>query len=160
MEQLNNPLTRLLCSLIHKFRVRNVDNFDAYIRELESGPSNIMGELFVFVDECHRSESGKMHLAMKAILKNSIFIGFTGTPLLKKDKKTSQQVFGRYIHRYKFNDAVEDGVVLDLIYEARDIDTKLSSEGKVDAWFEAKTKGLNDFQKHELKKNGAQCNMF
>jgi len=152
MEQLNNPLPRLLCSLIHKFRVRNVDNFDAYIRELEDGPSNTVGELFVFVDECHRSESGKMHLAMKAILKNSIFIGFTGTPLLKKDKKTSQQVFGRYIHRYKFNEAVEDGVVLDLIYEARDIDTKLSSEGKVDAWFEAKTKGLNDFQKHELKK--------
>ncbi len=152
MEQLNNPLPRLLCSLIHKFRVRGVDNFDAYIKELEDGPTNTVGELFVFVDECHRSESGTMHKAMKAILKNSIFIGFTGTPLLKKDKKTSQQVFGKYIHTYKFNEAVEDGVVLDLIYEARDIDTKLSSQTKVDAWFEAKTKGLNDFQKHELKK--------
>jgi len=152
MEQLNNPLPRLLCSLIHKFRVRDVDNFDAYIKELEDGPSNTVGELFVFVDECHRSESGKMHKAMKAILKNSVFIGFTGTPLLKKDKKTSEQVFGRRIHTYKFNEAVEDGVVLDLVYEARDIDTKLSSTEKVDAWFEAKTKGLNDFQKHELKK--------
>lgn len=152
MEQLNKPLPRLICSLIHKFRVRGVDNLDAYIKELEDGPSNTVGELFVFVDECHRSESGKMHKAMKAILKNSIFIGFTGTPLLKKDKKTSQEVFGKYIHTYKFNEAVEDGVVLDLIYEARDIDTKLSSQIKVDAWFEAKTKGLNDFQKHELKK--------
>jgi len=152
MEQLNNPLPRLLCSLIHKFGARDVDNFDAYIKELESGPSNTVGELFVFVDECHRTESGKMHKAMKAILKNSTFIGFTGTPLLKKDKQTSQEVFGKYIHTYKFNEAVEDGVVLDLMYEARDIDTKLSSEEKVDAWFEAKTKGLNDFQKHELKK--------
>lgn len=152
MEQLNNPLPRLLCSLIHKFGARDVDNFDAYIEELKSGPSNTVGELFVFVDECHRSESGKMHKAMKAILKNAVFIGFTGTPLLKKDKKTSQQVFGRYIHTYKFNEAVEDGVVLDLMYEARDIDTKLSSEEKVDVWFEAKTKGLNDFQKHELKR--------
>ncbi|MCX6159716.1 MAG: HsdR family type I site-specific deoxyribonuclease, partial [Ignavibacteriae bacterium] len=152
MEQLNNPLPRLLCSLIHKFGARDTDNFDAYIRELESGPSNTTGELFVFVDECHRSESGKMHKVMKAILKNAVFIGFTGTPLLKKDKQTSQQVFGRYIHTYKFNEAVEDGVVLDLMYEARDIDAKLSSKEKIDAWFEAKTKGLNDFQKHELKK--------
>lgn len=152
MEQLNNPLPRLLCSLIHKFGARDVDNFDAYIEELKNAPSNTVGELFVFVDECHRSESGKMHKAMKAILKNAVFIGFTGTPLLKKDKQTSQQVFGKYIHTYKFNEAVADGVVLDLMYEARDIDTKLSSKEKVDAWFDAKTKGLNDFQKFELKK--------
>ncbi|NQT45879.1 MAG: HsdR family type I site-specific deoxyribonuclease [Candidatus Omnitrophica bacterium] len=152
MEQLNNPLPRLLCSLIHKFGSRNIDNFEVYINELGSGPSNTAGELFIFVDECHRSESGKMHKAMKAILKNAVFIGFTGTPLLKKDKQTSQQVFGKYIHTYKFNEAVKDGIVLDLMYEARDINTKLSSEEKVDAWFEAKTKGLNDFQKHELKR--------
>ncbi|MHA1348125.1 MAG: HsdR family type I site-specific deoxyribonuclease, partial [Candidatus Heimdallarchaeaceae archaeon] len=152
MEKLNNRLPRLLCSLIHKFSARDVDNFAAYIEELKSGPSNTVGELFVFVDECHRTESGKMHKIMKAILKNSVFIGFTGTPLLKKDKQTTHDVFGKYIDTYKFNEAVEDGVVLDLMYEARDIDTKLSSEEKVDAWFEAKTKGLNDFQKHELKR--------
>lgn len=152
MEKLNNPLPRLLCSLIHKFSARDVDNFAAYIEELKSGPSNTVGELFVFVDECHRTESGKMHKVMKAILKNSVFIGFTGTPLLKKDKQTTHDVFGQYIDTYKFNEAVEDGVVLDLMYEARDIDTKLSSEEKVDAWFDAKTKGLNDFQKHELKR--------
>lgn len=151
MEQLNRPLPRLLCSLIHKFGERDVDNFDTYIRELEEAPSKTYGELFVFVDECHRSESGKMHRVMKAILKNAIFVGFTGTPLLNKDKQTSQQVFGKYIHTYKFNEAVEDGVVLDLMYEARDIDEKLSSKDKVDAWFDIKTKGLNDFQKHELK---------
>ena len=111
-----------------------------------------MGELFVFVDECHRSESGKMHKAMKAILKNAVFIGFTGTPLLKQDRQTTHEVFGTYIHTYKFDEAVQDGVVLDLVYEARDIDTKLSSPERVDVWFETKTRGLNDFQKHELKK--------
>lgn len=152
MEQLSNPKPRLLCSLIHKFWSQGVDNFDAYIEELKSGPSKTVGELFVFVDECHRSESGKMHKAMKAILKSAVFIGFTGTPLLKKDKATTKEVFGEYIHKYKFNEAVQDGVVLDLIYEARDIDAKLSSPEKVDAWFEAKTRWLNDFQKHELKK--------
>jgi len=77
---------------------------------------------------------------------------FTGTPLLKKDKATSLEVFGGYIHTYKFSEAVEDEVVLDLIYEARDIDQRLGSEAKIDAWFEAKTKGLNAWQKEELKK--------
>jgi len=152
MEQLNNTLPRLLCSLVHKFGGRDVDDFDEFIKELQHGPSNVVGELFVFVDECHRTQSGKMHKVMKAILKNAIFIGFTGTPLLKKDKQTSLEVFGKYIHTYKFNEAVLDEVILDLMYEARDIEQKLSSSDKVDAWFDAKTKGLNDFQKSELKK--------
>jgi type I restriction enzyme, R subunit len=88
---------------------------------------------------------------MKAMMPNAVFIGFTGTPLLKKDKKTSLEVFGSYIHTYKFSEGVEDKVVLDLIYEARDIDQRLGSEDKIDAWFEAKTKALNDWQKDELK---------
>ena len=61
--------------------------------------------------------------------------------LLKKDKQTSLEVFGGYIHTYKFSEAVEDEVVLDLVYEARDIDQHLGSQDKIDAWFEAKTKG-------------------
>ena len=92
-------------------------------------------------------------------MKNAIFIGFTGTPLLKQDKQTSLEVFGKYIHTYKFNEAVEDEVVRDLIYEARDIDQKISSSEKVDAWFEAKTKGLNDFQKSKLKKKWGTMQM-
>ena len=80
------------------------------------------GDLFVFVDECHRTQSGELHEAMKAILPDAMFIGFTGTPLLKADKQKSIEVFGRYIHTYKFDEAVKDGVVLDLRYEARDID--------------------------------------
>ena len=152
MEQLSQPMPRLLCSLVHKFGKKDVDNFDKFIEELQHGPSVAMGEVFVFVDECHRTQSGKLHKIMKAMLNNAVFIGFTGTPLLKSDKQTSLEVFGKYIHTYKFNEAVADEVVLDLVYEARDIDQKLSSYQKVDAWFEVKTKGLNDFQKSELKK--------
>ena len=85
----------MVCSLVHKFGVKGVDDFDAFIRDLEAQPCATHGEIFVFVDECHRTESGKLHRAMKAILKNGVFIGFTGTPLLKKDKKTSLEVFGR-----------------------------------------------------------------
>ncbi len=152
MRQLSRPLPRLLCSLVHKFGKKDVDDFDDYVRELQSSPSQTIGEIYVFVDECHRTQSGKLHRVMKAMMPGAIFIGFTGTPLLKKDKQTSSEVFGGYIHTYKFNEAVVDEVVLDLVYEARDIDQQLRSVGKIDAWFEAKTKGLNDWQKDELKK--------
>ena len=152
MSQLAQARPRLLCSLVHKFGRRDVDDFDAFIKELEAQPSSTVGEVFVFVDECHRTQSGKLHRVMKAMMPNAVFIGFTGTPLLKKDKKTSLEVFGGYIHTYKFSEAVEDEVVLDLIYEARDIDQRLGSEEKIDAWFDAKTKALNDWQKDELKK--------
>jgi len=151
MTQLGQAKPRLLCSLVHKFGRKNVDDFEAFIRELKAQPSQTVGEVFVFVDECHRTQSGKLHRVMKAMMPNAVFIGFTGTPLLKKDKKTTLEVFGGYIHTYKFDEAVEDGVVLDLVYEARDIDQHLSSQEKIDAWFEAKTRGLNAWQKEELK---------
>lgn len=152
MCQLGQAKPRLLCSLVHKFGKRDVGNFNKFIKELKSSPPQTVGEIFVFVDECHRTQSGKLHKTMKAIMPTAVFIGFTGTPLLKKDKKTSLEVFGKYIHTYKFNEGVEDEVILDLVYEARDIDQKLTSQSRVDEWFEAKTKGLNDFQKMEIKK--------
>ena len=155
MSQLGQATPRLLCSLVHKFGVtaKNADaDFDAFIKDLQAQPSTTVGEVFVFVDECHRTQGGKLNRVMKALMPNAVFIGFTGTPLLKKDKATSLEVFGGYIHTYKFSEAVEDGVVLDLVYEARDIDQKLGSQDKIDQWFDAKTKGLNDWQKQELKK--------
>lgn len=151
MSQLGKATPRLLCSLVHKFGRRDVDNFQQFIRELEASPSQTVGELFVFVDECHRTQSGKLHRTMKAMMPDAVFIGFTGTPLLKKDRKTSREVFGSYIHTYKFSEGVEDEIVLDLVYEARDIDQKLGSKDKVDEWFEAKTRGLNEWQKAALK---------
>jgi type I restriction enzyme R subunit len=152
MRQLGQATPRLLCSLVHKFGRRDVDDFESVIKEMEAQPSPTKGEVFVFVDECHRTQGGKLHRVMKAMMPNAIFIGFTGTPLLKKDKQTSLEVFGGYIHTYKFSEAVEDEVVLDLIYEARDIDQRLGSEDRIDAWFDAKTRGLNDWQRDELKK--------
>lgn len=152
MAQLAQPNPRLLCSLVHKFGRRDVDDFEAFIRDLAAQPSQTQGEIHVFVDECHRTQGGKLHRLMKAMMPNAVFIGFTGTPLLKSDAQTSLEVFGGYIHTYKFAEAVEDGVVLDLVYEARDIDQKLGNNEQIDQWFEAKTKGLNDWQKDELKK--------
>ena len=122
MKQLGHAKPRLLCSLVHKFGKKGKKSdkdFEQFIKDLEAQPNQTVGEIFVFVDECHRTESGRLHQTMKAILKNAVFMGFTGTPLLKVDKKTSLEIFGSYIHTYKFSEAVEDEVVLDLIYEAR-----------------------------------------
>jgi type I restriction enzyme R subunit len=151
MVQLGQAAPRLLCSLIHKFGKKGVDDFDAFIEELKKQPSPAIGELYIFVDECHRTQSGKLHKTMRALLPGAVFIGFTGTPLLKEDRATTLELFGSYIHTYKFGEAVEDEVVLDLVYEARDIPQELGSPKKVDAWFEAKTKGLNDWQKAALR---------
>ena len=149
--KLSLPLPRLLCSLVHKFGRQDIADYDAFIRELRNNPPLTAGELFVFVDECHRTQSGKLHMTMKALLPSAVFIGFTGTPLLKQDKATSNEVFGGYIHTSKFGEAVDDGVVLDLVYEARDIPQEITAQSKIDQWFDAKTKGLNDWQKAALR---------
>ena len=86
---------------------------------------------------------------------DAILIGFTGTPLLKTDKKTSLEIFGPYIHTYKFNEGVEDGVVLDLRYEARDVNQELSSKERIDQWFEMKTRGLTERARHQIKQSWA-----
>ena len=136
---LNRTTPWLLCSLVHKFGRQSETEDDKatqdYIDELKASlPSDFSakGNLFVFVDECHRTQSGRLHEAMKSILPTAMFIGFTGTPLLKADKKKSIEVFGSFIHTYKFDEAVADGVVLDLRYEARDIDQYVTSQKKVD----------------------------
>ena len=154
---LNSAEQWLICSLIHKFGA-GVDlsekDVEAYVEEIRKNlPRGFRpkGEFFVFVDECHRTQSGKLHQAMKTLLPCAMFIGFTGTPLLKKDKQTSIEIFGPYIHTYKYDEAVRDRVVLDLRYEARDIDQSITSQTKVDQWFELKTKGLSDFAKAQLK---------
>ena len=103
------------------------------------------------MDECHRTQSGKLHQAMKALLPEATLVGFTGTPLLKADKRRSIEIFGPYIDTYKYDEAAGDGVVLDLRYEARDIDQHVTSQAKVDQWFESKTQGLTDVAKAQLK---------
>ncbi|WP_374483674.1 type I restriction endonuclease subunit R [Zoogloea sp.] len=136
---------RLLCALIHKFDVADLEG---------PGPA-VHGRFYVFVDECHRTQGGDMNRQMKRWLEGAIFIGFTGTPLLRKDKLMTRDVFGTYIHTYKFHQAVADKVVLDLKYEARDVPQQLTSQAAIDRWFEQKTRNLNNFQKAILRKRWA-----
>ena len=117
LSQLQKPAPRLLSSLVHKFGrsgEASEKDTDEYLEEIKSNlPSNFKakGNFFVFVDECHRTQSGSLHDAMKAILPDAVFYGFTGTPLLKDDKRKSLEVFGSFIHTYKFDEAVADGEV-------------------------------------------------
>lgn len=143
--KLGATMPRLLCALIHKF-----DPAD-----LQGPPPPVYGRLYVFVDECHRTQGGDMNKQMKRWLENAIFVGFTGTPLLRKDRQTTREVFGTYIHTYKFHEAVADKVVLDLKYEARDVPQRITSPKAIEAYFEQKTKTLNNFQKAVIRKRWA-----
>lgn len=142
--KLSATTPRLLCALIHKFDL-----------DIESDPPPVHGHFYIFVDECHRTQSGDMNRQMKRWMRDAIFIGFTGTPLLRKDRKTTRDVFGTYIHTYKFHQAVADEVVLDLKYEARDVPQQLTSQNDIDAWFDQTTKNLNNYQKSVLRKRWA-----
>ena len=157
LELLNAHQPALVCSLVHKFGTQLEGDVaeEQYVAELRAAlPEGFRpkGRFVVFVDECHRTQSGKLHRAMKeVVLPEATFIGFTGTPLMSKDKQRSIEVFGSYIGKpYKFDQAVEDGVVLDLRYEARDIAQRVTDQHRVDQWFEAKTRGLNDVARHQL----------
>jgi type I restriction enzyme R subunit len=147
VSKLGSTLPRLLCALIHKF-----DPAD-----LEGPPPPVHGRFHVFVDECHRTQGGDMNRQMKRWLPHAIFIGFTGTPLLKKDaaRLRTREIFGTYIHTYKFQQAVADKVVLDLKYEARDVPQRITSPAAIEAYFENRTSALNNFQKAILRKRWA-----
>ena len=133
---------RVLCALLHKF-----DPSD-----LKGPPPTVHGNFYVFVDECHRTQGGDMNRQMKRWLQNSIFIGFTGTPLLRNDKQTTQEVFGAYIHTYKFHQGVTDGVVRDRRYEARDVPQRITSKKAIEDYFEHKTKMLNNSQRAIIRR--------
>ena len=163
-DDLRNVLNRsdetIICSLIHKYGHNSGKDSDIeqYINDLLASLKpgfKAKGNIVAFIDECHRTNSGKLHQAVKTLMPQATLIGFTGTPLLKSDKRTSIEIFGSYIHTYKYNEGIEDGVILDLRYEARDIDQDLSSREKIDLWFESKTRGLTEHAKEQLKRKWA-----
>ncbi len=172
LEQLNASTHHLICTLIHKFgggkseyeavcvgdkkSKRQLNEFLDDVRR--SMPTNYKpkGNIFVFIDECHRTHGGLLHEAMKLCLgDNYMMIGFTGTPLLNSDKRTTLEQFGPWIHTYKFDEAVGDGVIRDLRYESRNIDQDLASAEEIDQLFTKKTEKLTLKAKDELMKRWA-----
>ena len=172
VSMLNEAEPWLICTLIHKFGSKNdqggisvggrkaVKTLDLYLEEVAKNlPQGFRakGNIYVFVDECHRSQGGMLHEAMKRIIGERVMlIGFTGTPLLHTDKKKSVETFGSYIHSYKFHEAVRDNVILDLRYEARNVEQFLGKREKIDEWFDSKTAGLSKVARSLLKARWAK----
>jgi type I restriction enzyme R subunit len=112
--------------------------------------------VFVLVDESHRSQTGRygghsqFATKMRRLLPKACYLGFTGTPLLKKEKNTLS-TFGGLIHKYAIDEAVADGAVVPLLYEGRFVEQQVNG-GVIDKWFEKISEGLTDSQKADLKR--------
>ena len=109
---------------------------------------NLSRDVFILVDESHRSNYGLMATKMRSVFPNACYIGFTGTPLMKKEKNTMAK-FGKLIHKYTIQDGVNDKAIVPLIYEGRFVDQNVDEEN-IDLWFEETTKRLTDAQKQDL----------
>jgi len=106
--------------------------------------------IFVLVDESHRSNYGSIAAQMRRVFTNACYIGFTGTPLLKAEKETAKK-FGGFIHSYTMREAVEDEAVAALLYEGR-IASLEQNAAAMQKWFDRVTEKLTEAQKVDLKK--------
>ncbi len=134
----------VITTLIHKFeKVKNENvTFD--------DPNT-----FILVDESHRTQGGDMHKAMKKVFPEACYLGFTGTPLMRREKNSFAK-FGGEIHRYTINQAVEDKAVLPLLYEGRLVDQWVNDEKGLDRRFEQIARHLEEEQVLDLKKKWAR----
>lgn len=109
--------------------------------------------IFVLVDESHRTNYGTTAAQMRRVFANACYLGFTGTPLLKREKSTARK-FGGFIHSYSMRDAVEDHAVAPLLYEGRMAILEQNRDA-MERWFERVTAGLTNEQKADLKRKMA-----
>jgi type I restriction enzyme, R subunit len=133
-----------------------IDKFEAALRKKEV--QNPDRNIFVLVDEGHRTQYGPLHAMMRKVLPNACYIGFTGTPVMKKDKNTIDR-FGGLIDTYTIREAVGDKAVVPLLYEGRDVELSVDSK-QIDSWFEKETVNLVREQVADLKKKYAAANQL
>lgn len=139
VELVNSEKADVITSIINKFNTAERQEAKNYSRDV-----------FILVDESHRSNYGLMATKMRSVFPNACYIGFTGTPLMKREKNTMSK-FGKLIHKYTIKDGVEDGTIVPLIYEGRFVEQKVDEEN-IDLWFKQTTKRLTDAQKEDLRK--------
>ena len=139
VELVNSARADVITSIINKFNTVE--------RQEGKNPSR---DIFVLVDESHRSNYGLMATRMRSVFPNACYIGFTGTPLMKSEKNTMAR-FGRLIHKYTIRDGVEDGAIVPLIYEGRFVEQKVDEEN-IDLWFKQTTRRLTEAQREDLRK--------
>ena len=135
----------VITTLVHKFEKLKYAN----------GGGNESADIFVLVDESHRTQSGELHRAMKKSLPNACYVGFTGTPLMKSEKNSFAK-FGGEIHRYTIQEAINDEAVLPLMYESRLVEQDISDKDTLDLRFDIIARNLNDEQKADLQRKWVQ----
>lgn len=133
----------VITTLVHKFESLK----DQVIEESR--------DIFVLVDEAHRTQGGELHQCMKKVFPNGCYIAFTGTPLLSKEKGSLQK-FGGFIHKYTIEQALRDEAVLPLYYEGRLVEQFVNNEEGLNKRFEILSRDLSDEQKADLKAKFAQ----
>ena len=141
MELLRDPKARIITTLVHKF--------DAALKSRATEKLD-SPNIFVLVDESHRTQFGPLHAQMRRTLPRACFLGFTGTPVMKKDRSTLQR-FGGLIDQYTIDEAVADQAVVPLLYEGRLIEQNVDRV-PIDQWFERYTRGLSAEQVVDLKR--------
>lgn len=139
VELVNSARADVITSIINKFNTVE--------RQEIKNPSR---DIFVLVDESHRSNYGLMATRMRSVFPNACYIGFTGTPLMKSEKNTMAR-FGSLIHKYTIRDGVEDGAIVPLIYEGRFVEQKVDEEN-IDLWFKQTTRRLTEAQREDLRR--------
>lgn len=140
LKLLQDPKVDVITTILDKFYRPQEEDF------VEQSP-----DVFVLIDESHRSQYGEANVRMQQVLPNACYIGFTGTPLMKKEKSTANK-FGGYIDKYTIDQAVDDGAVVPLLYEGREIPLTLNKQA-LDNYFELISQSLTENQRSELKKH-------
>lgn len=140
VELINNNGADIITSLVHKF-----DTASKHQKPVKSK------NIFVLIDESHRTQYGELNIKMKKVFPNACYLGFTGTPLMKKDKSTMKKFGGRMIHKYTIKGGVEDGAIVPLLYEGRLVEQTVNRNA-IDKRIEMITRNLAEKQAEELKK--------
>lgn len=138
----------IVTTLVHKF-----DKALSFKKFSDDSP-----DIFVLVDETQRTQLGMFSARMRQMFPRACYVGFTGTPLLTREKSDVSK-FGGIIHTYAIDQAVADGAIVPLLYEGRMVELE-QNQGAIDVWFERHTKGLTDQQKADLKKKYARAEML
>lgn len=139
VELLDNGKADIITTIINKFSTAEKQERKILSRDV-----------FLLVDESHRSNYGLLATRMRTVFPNACYIGFTGTPLMKKEKNTMAK-FGRLIHKYTIKDGVDDQAIVPLIYEGRFVEQNVD-EANIDLWFKQTTKRLTDSQRDDLSR--------
>jgi type I restriction enzyme R subunit len=149
LELVSEKKSGIATTLIHKF-----DKAYAISKYRDESP-----DIFILVDESHRTQFGSFAAKMRQMFPHACYLGFTGTPLLKKEKNNFIR-FGKLVEpHYSISQAVEDGAVVPLLYEGRHVEMT-QNKAAVDLWFERHTQGLTREQQADLKRKYARAEML